>query len=152
MLRLLLHLPFFFNDTAPTEIYTLSLHDALPILNVGGPLLIPHVYDDREKTFFFINYNLARTRDPVDSFATVPTAPERGGDFSDRGVQLFDPRSRAPLGSKIPTDKLPLDPAALGLLRFIPLPNLPGLVQNFHLQTRVPTASDSFNVRVIHTI
>src|SRR5262245_59794341 len=25
------HHPFFFNDTAPTEIYTLSLHDALPI-------------------------------------------------------------------------------------------------------------------------
>ena len=25
---------FFFNDTAPTEIYTLSLHDALPIYNV----------------------------------------------------------------------------------------------------------------------
>src|SRR5207244_12265733 len=24
-------LPFFFNDTAPTQIYTLSLHDALPI-------------------------------------------------------------------------------------------------------------------------
>src|SRR5438034_3491433 len=28
---LLLSLFFFFNDTAPTEIYTLSLHDALPI-------------------------------------------------------------------------------------------------------------------------
>src|SRR5256885_3367155 len=26
---------FFFNDTATTEIYTLSLHDALPILKVG---------------------------------------------------------------------------------------------------------------------
>src|SRR2546429_6532357 len=26
---------FFFNDTATTEIYTLSLHDALPILGVG---------------------------------------------------------------------------------------------------------------------
>src|SRR5258708_35527169 len=26
---------FFFNDTATTEIYTLSLHDALPILLVG---------------------------------------------------------------------------------------------------------------------
>src|SRR5690606_41517942 len=25
------HLPFFFNDAAPTEIYPLSLHDALPI-------------------------------------------------------------------------------------------------------------------------
>src|SRR3712207_7278150 len=30
---------FFFNDTATTEIYTLSLHDALPISDrlVGGP-------------------------------------------------------------------------------------------------------------------
>src|SRR5438876_11004905 len=28
----LFFLSFFFNDTAPTEIYTLSLHDALPIL------------------------------------------------------------------------------------------------------------------------
>src|SRR5258707_5147782 len=27
----ILHLFFFFNDTATTEIYTLSLHDALPI-------------------------------------------------------------------------------------------------------------------------
>src|SRR2546428_8201889 len=26
---------FFFNDTATTEIYTLSLHDALPILSYG---------------------------------------------------------------------------------------------------------------------
>src|SRR5580700_4833146 len=29
---------FFFNDTATTEIYTLSLHDALPICDVGGAL------------------------------------------------------------------------------------------------------------------
>src|SRR5260370_41881509 len=28
---------FFFNDTATTEIYTLSLHDALPILPPGSP-------------------------------------------------------------------------------------------------------------------
>src|SRR6267143_7167734 len=27
---------FFFNDTATTEIYTLSLHDALPIRSRGG--------------------------------------------------------------------------------------------------------------------
>src|SRR6266705_6644452 len=30
-----LHLYFFFNDTATTEIYTLSLHDALPIRVAG---------------------------------------------------------------------------------------------------------------------
>src|SRR5256885_7968779 len=28
---------FFFNDTATTEIYTLSLHDALPISRAGRP-------------------------------------------------------------------------------------------------------------------
>ena len=35
----LLFVVFFFNDTATTEIYTLSLHDALPIL---GDLLQSH--------------------------------------------------------------------------------------------------------------
>src|ERR1039457_7622749 len=34
MLSLLIFI-FFFNDTATTEIYTLSLHDALPILVLG---------------------------------------------------------------------------------------------------------------------
>src|SRR5438309_10310872 len=41
--RLLVHLPnhlfsffFFFNDPATTEIYTLSLHDALPIFSRAG--------------------------------------------------------------------------------------------------------------------
>src|SRR5580698_11228618 len=31
---------FFFNDTATTEIYTLSLHDALPISNVLGVIAL----------------------------------------------------------------------------------------------------------------
>src|SRR5574342_878876 len=34
---LVTHFFFFFNDTATTEIYTLSLHDALPIFEVFGP-------------------------------------------------------------------------------------------------------------------
>src|SRR5258705_3903051 len=40
MLIVILHAPlfifFFFNDTATTEIYTLSLHDALPISSPGN--------------------------------------------------------------------------------------------------------------------
>src|SRR3989442_9470698 len=37
---------FFFNDTATTEIYTLSLHDALPIskLNAAGSALVYSTY------------------------------------------------------------------------------------------------------------
>src|SRR3712207_6969565 len=43
---------FFFNDTATTEIYTLSLHDALPIFDDGIDVVPPGVAvqhaDDRE--------------------------------------------------------------------------------------------------------
>src|SRR5256885_9866966 len=39
---------FFFNDTATTEIYTLSLHDALPIsikdLGIGYPVAVDNGY------------------------------------------------------------------------------------------------------------
>src|SRR2546430_12714036 len=36
MVRILIFFFFFFNDTATTEIYTLSLHDALPIsISIG---------------------------------------------------------------------------------------------------------------------
>src|SRR5687768_18411879 len=41
---------FFFNDTATTEIYTLSLHDALPICDVvarDGAPLAPEMVDHR---------------------------------------------------------------------------------------------------------
>src|SRR3712207_6993180 len=37
---------FFFNDTATTEIYTLSLHDALPIFGRAGELLQRLLLDD----------------------------------------------------------------------------------------------------------
>src|SRR2546426_4316201 len=37
---------FFFNDTATTEIYTLSLHDALPICSIKkGPFVDQHLTD-----------------------------------------------------------------------------------------------------------
>src|ERR1039457_2934185 len=44
---------FFFNDTAPTEIYTLSLHDALPIYCRAlacGVSQSPHVPPQRKST------------------------------------------------------------------------------------------------------
>src|SRR5436190_2436761 len=39
---------FFFTDMSPTEIYTLSLHDALPILKaaLGAAHVAEHVFED----------------------------------------------------------------------------------------------------------
>src|SRR2546426_10528342 len=44
MLHLLFFFFFFFNDTATTEIYTLSLHDALPIYrHLGAKMTVTQV-------------------------------------------------------------------------------------------------------------
>src|SRR3712207_7820270 len=43
MISYIIFLFFFFNDTATTEIYTLSLHDALPILGVWEVVQAPTV-------------------------------------------------------------------------------------------------------------
>src|SRR5438132_4648490 len=42
---------FFFNDTATTEIYTLSLHDALPILPIKRPMAPKHTMRNRSAAF-----------------------------------------------------------------------------------------------------
>ncbi len=118
--------------------------------NLGGPLVIPHIYDGHDKTFFFVNFDGTWARNAVDQFSTVPTTAERRGNFCDRGAQLSLPNLGAPV-CQIPSN-VPLNPAALGLLQFIPEPNLPGLVDNYHLQTRVPTQQDRFNARMLHTI
>lgn len=135
-------------------------------VGLGGPLVIPRVYNGRDKTSFFVNYNLSRSRQPFDSFATVPTLLERAGDFSETVIPagalagttpiVYDPRPN-PSGvlqpfaeNRIPSELL--DPAALGLLGFIPAQNLPGSVQNFHLQQALPSSSDRVTARLGHQI
>src|SRR5204863_10080377 len=58
---------FFFNDTSTTEIYTLSLHDALPIfrsfVGIGSlQFLLFYFYSKQvyEKTNPFVGYNVHR--------------------------------------------------------------------------------------------
>ena len=49
---------------------------------LGGPVVLPHIYSGRKKTFFFGSYEGLRAASPVTATLTMPTAPERGGDFS----------------------------------------------------------------------
>ena len=128
----------------------------------GGPLVIPHVYRGGNKTNWFASYNFTRGRTGLDSFSTVPTAGERAGNFSDTVISsgasagtvptIYDPLSSATgartafAGDLIPTARL--NSAAIGLLPYIPLPNLPGEVQNFHLQVPLPTANDRVMGRI----
>ncbi len=125
---------------------------------LGGPLNIPHVYNGGMKTMFFGGYTGTRSTTPYDVFSHVPTLDERGGDFTNTAytsgankgqpVQLFDPLTGAPLGSNISGL---IDPAATGLLTFIPTPNQTGNpAQNFRYSSSADSNSDSVFFRLIH--
>jgi hypothetical protein len=137
---------------------------------IGGPLVIPKVYNGGNKTSFFVNYGMVRGKSPFDNFATVPTIAERGGDFSQAQTtagtvpKIYNPFScpgtpfcdnptqfsyNGILNVIPPTS---IDKAALGLLNYIPPPNLPGSIQNFHLQESLPTANDRIIGRIGHQI
>ena len=49
---------------------------------LGGPIFVPHVYDGRNRSFFFVDYEGLRLRQGRSLVATVPTAAQRVGDFS----------------------------------------------------------------------
>ncbi len=50
---------------------------------IGGPVVIPHVYSGRDKTFFFFSAeDLQRRSSPVTATIFVPTAAQLRGDFS----------------------------------------------------------------------
>jgi len=140
--------PYSLKETNPTKISSWNERFGG---NMGGPLKIPHVYNGADKTFFFVNYDLGWSRSPVDQFATVPTDAERAGNFADRNAQLYDPTTHASWENAIPSS-VALNPTAISLLNYIPHANLPGLVNNYHLQTQTPAATNRINVNIVHTI
>ena len=48
----------------------------------GGPVRIPHIYNGKDKTFFFFSDETRRLVQYTNGIAYVPTAAERTGDFS----------------------------------------------------------------------
>jgi hypothetical protein len=50
--------------------------------SVGGPVYIPGLYPQRDKTFFFFAYEGHRENDPASTAGTVPTTAFKSGDFS----------------------------------------------------------------------
>jgi len=102
--------------------------------NIGGPIV-------KDKLFFFSSYEGFRLRQGQTLNTTVPTALERTGDFSQSGFNIYDPLTTSACaagggtcrtqfaGNVIPANRL--DPTALALLNYFPLPNQPGEKNNF---------------------
>jgi hypothetical protein len=106
---------------------------------MGGPVVLPKLYNGRNKSFFFFNYEGWQNRRFQSNILSVPTEAMRAGDFSNlrdatgKQIQIYDPGTteanpsgsgfvRAPFANNvIPTNRL--DPVSLKMLQFYPLPN-----------------------------
>jgi len=102
--------------------------------SVGGPVLIPHLYNGKDKSFFFVAFERFSLGQSVTELAFVPTAAMRNGDFS--GLvngsgnlqQLYDPNTSDPttyqrlpfVNNQIPISRI--SPLAKALYAASPLP------------------------------
>lgn len=128
--------------------------------NVSGPVMLPKMYDGRNKTFWIFGWEML-TRPGVErgnNFYTVPDAAQRRGDFSQllrlgAAYQVYDPATataapggriqRLPLaGNIIPGSRL--DRGSQRLLEFFPSPNSPGTADGRNNYQRLPQSYNEF--------
>lgn len=115
------------------------------VATLGGPLKIPHIIPPSHAPNFFLAYIWTRYADDTTTSALVPTAAERGGDFSDvlnaagQPVEIFNPSTGQPFGSAIiPPGQI--SPQAQALLNYYPLPSFSG-ISTYNYQ--VPIVTDT---------
>jgi hypothetical protein len=141
---------YFDSHTNPIPPFHLNQFGA----NVGGPVIIPHLFNGRDKLFFFADYEGKRTSQAQTYVSTVPIAAFRTGDFSALLNQA------KPITLKIPGTTTPLpnnqvqqiDPTAANLMALFPLPNInpgnPALINNYLFNGSVVNTIDQGDVRI----
>jgi hypothetical protein len=133
-----------FFDTATTKKAPLNYNQWG--FTLGGPVIIPKLYNGHNKTFFFGSYEKLNQKAQSSGTSTVLTQAMESGDFS--ALATFDPVSGACTGgiclrdpyknnapyshNQIPASELN---TAAGLIAkkyeaYVPLPNVPGINNN----------------------
>jgi hypothetical protein len=141
----------------------------LPDASTGGPVIIPKLYDGRNKTFFFFGYQKLIEKKTNQYFTAVPTADMENGDFSFGGIgrAIYDPATTRQLANGTWTrdpfskNQIPVsmfDPVARKVLEIHPwkAPNNPatfsadGPASNLSYDERSRTFFEDFNTRLDH--
>ena len=145
-------------------------------LTAGAPVWIPKVFNGKNKVFWFFAWEGLRDSDPATSpretsspqnYATVPTAAERQGDFSallklnsgGTNYSIYDPSTGVLSGSQVsrtpfPNNVIPssrLNPIALNLLKYYPLPNTTGQANGFDNYATNFVTANRYNNELIRT-
>lgn len=100
---------------------------------IGEPYL-PRLTKPSGKETVFATLSGQRSSSPSDQYATVPTQAEREGNIPGLATKI------TPV------------PAAANLLKYFPLPNLPGDVQNYHLLTTAQDNTTQAGIRYMRGI
>src|SRR5579885_73451 len=144
----------------------------------GGPVILPKLYNGKNKTFFFMDYFGTRERKGLTFVNTVPDSNTRAGDFSrftDQSgnlIRIYDPLttrlnpnfdSTKPVtasnpqylrdlfaGNVIPSSRI--NAVGLNVASIYPMPNGPGNFNNYTSSVPRAVNDDGFNVRVDHQI
>ncbi|MBV6429975.1 MAG: hypothetical protein IANPNBLG_00078 [Bryobacteraceae bacterium] len=96
----------------------------------NGPVLIPKLYNGKDRTFFLFSWEWQRQRNGTTSTTVVPTAEERAGDFSGTVTPVVDPFTKTPFpGNRIPESRI--NPVGRGLLALYPLSNNADPARNY---------------------
>ncbi len=131
--------------------------------SLGGPVIIPHLYNGKNKSFFFADYEGFRLPRTETAFNTVPTVAMRQGDLgflctqsggtfnaagicSDTANQLYNPYNGQPYANDVITG---INPAATAFLKFYPLPNVGTAFTSNNYRANLPAnlSSNAFDVR-----
>jgi hypothetical protein len=108
-------------------------------LTSGGPI-------QKNRTFFFVDWQGTRLLTGLTRFSTVPTAAQRQGIFSSA---IYDP-STSPR-QLFPNNTIPVsrfDPTAVQVLQHYPVPNLSGTANNYVRTAVEPDNQDQFDTRL----
>ena len=135
-------------------------------VSLGGPLpgsdTTPGFgFSGRRRSFFFANIDANWGQQLQSQYASVPTALERQGDFSQTAyrsgplsgtsVEIFNPSTRAPFSnSRLPANQI--HPSALALLEFVPLPNRSDPFLNFLNQRSLDNSRTRINTRLFYSL
>jgi hypothetical protein len=136
--------------------------------SISGPVYLPRIYDGKNKTFFFFNFEQNNNHGVSTPTAQVPTALQRTGDFSqtftasNQLIQIYDPLttvadpsqksgySRALFpGNVIPLSRI--NPITAKILAYYPNPTLaisPTIQNNWSLNFGLITHQDRYFTRV----
>ncbi len=113
--------------TRPTTTTKPSVHGNTFGASLGGPVVIPHLYNGHNKSFFFGDYEGWRHPAQGTVFAVVPSTLMKQGDFSkyvsDGFTGLTNPYTGESWGTAVPTANINKI-AASTLSQFYPDPNI----------------------------